>query len=91
MGPHSAKSLHENTNTNRDRPSGYFIELSESQLDKCVGGGREVDLQSPYQALDICVSMNVVLVTQLVGGELFGIWHSSESLTTSNGTPDKEG
>lgn len=37
------------------------------------------------------MSMNVVLVTQLVGGELFGIWHSSESLTTSNGTPDKEG
>jgi hypothetical protein len=27
---------------------------------------REVNVQSPYQALDICVPVNVVLVTQLV-------------------------
>jgi hypothetical protein len=35
----------------------------------CVGD-REVNLQSPYQALDICVPMDVVLVTQLAGVSL---------------------
>jgi hypothetical protein len=27
---------------------------------------REVNLQCPYQALDVCVPVNIVLVTQLV-------------------------
>ena len=51
---------------------------------------REVNLQCPYQALHVCVPGNVVLVAQLV--EVSPLEHvTNRMLTTSKGTPDKEG
>jgi hypothetical protein len=60
----SAKRFCQSSGTHRNWPSGYLVEVPKGPVRYRVTNNA-VNLQSPYEALDVGVFMNVVLVTQL--------------------------